>query len=47
MATKQDAKQKTRKRLTLSKETIRDLTPKKDKRDTVRGGVATIRNCIT
>ena len=41
MAKKEDAKRKTRKKLTLSKETIRDLTPKKDNADVVRGGKPT------
>ncbi len=45
MTTKKDAKQtqrddvsKTRKKLTLSKETIRDLTSKGGKAEAVRGG---------
>ena len=46
MATKQEnAKRKTRKKLTLSKETIRDLTAKKDQGGAVRGGEATIHGC--
>ena len=40
MARKEDAKRKTRRKLTLSKETIRDLTPTKDKDAAVRGGRA-------
>ena len=47
MAKKEDAKRKTRKKLTLSKETIRDLTAKKDQGGAVRGGIGTVRNCIT
>ena len=39
MARKEDAKRKTRRKLTLSKETIRDLTPKKHNADVVRGGI--------
>ena len=42
MARKEDAKRKTRKKLTLSRETIRDLAPKKDKGDVVRGGKPTL-----
>ena len=38
MTMKKDAKLKPRKKLTLSKETIRDLTPKKGKAAVVRGG---------
>ena len=45
MARKQDAKRKTRKKLRLSKETIRDLTAKKDQGGAVRGGVGTLRDC--
>ena len=40
MATTDDAKRKMQRKLTLSKETIRDLTPRKDKGDAVRAGVA-------
>ena len=39
MATNEDAKRTTRRKLTLSKETIRDLTPAKDRADAVRGGM--------
>ena len=39
MARKDDAKRTTRKKLTLSKETIRDLTTAKDRGDAVRGGM--------
>ena len=37
MTMKGNARRKTRKKLTLSKETIRDLTPRKDKTHAVRG----------
>ena len=36
-----DAKRKTRRSLTLNKETIRDLSPKTNKGGAVRGGRAT------
>ena len=38
MTMKKDAKRKTRKKLTLNKETIRDLNPR-ERADTVKGGV--------
>ena len=41
MTMKKDAKRTTRKKLTLNRETIRDLTPKKSKVDVVRGGALT------
>ena len=39
MARKDDAKRTTRKKLTLSKETIRDLTTAKDRSGAVLGGM--------
>ena len=36
-----EAKRKTRKKLTLNKQTIRDLAPKTDKGSVVRGGQPT------
>ena len=38
MGRKEENRRKARKKLTLSKETIRDLTPKKDNTAAVRGG---------
>jgi hypothetical protein len=40
MATKDELKRRPQQKLTLSKETIRDLTPKQSTVDTVRGGLA-------
>ena len=39
MATKDNVKRKLRKKLTLSRKTIRDLTLTKEKADAARGGV--------
>ena len=45
MATKKDDKRKVQTKLKLEKETIRDLTTRKEKSDVVRGGAGTLRHC--
>ena len=44
MTLNKDAR-KSRKKLTLKKETIRDLATKKATSDVVRGGAGTVRHC--
>ena len=46
MTMKKDAGRTMRKKLTLKRETIRDLTPKKDKTDVVRGGATDSREGV-
>lgn len=45
MAKKNLPKRKSQKKLSIRKETIRDLTTKNAGQDGVRGGVATVRGC--
>ena len=45
MTTRRETERKPRKKLSVSRQTIRDLATRKDKADGVRGGMNTVRRC--